>query len=38
MGKLLNVVTELHKQTERNYIERMLNNKVICMTKAKECG
>jgi len=36
MGKLRNFVTPLHKATTRNYIERMVNNKVDCMLKAKE--
>jgi len=36
MGKLKNFVRLLHKATSRNYIERMVNNKVECMLKAKE--
>ena len=36
MGKLRNFVTPLHQATKRNYIERMVNNKVECMLKAKE--
>jgi len=36
MGKLRNFVTPLHKATSRNYLERMVNNKVECMLKAKE--
>ena len=36
MGELLNLVTPLHKKTSRNYIERMMNEKVHCMEKAKE--
>lgn len=38
MGKLLNVITKLHKRTKRNYIERMMNEKVECMTVAKKYG
>ena len=36
MGKLLNIVTPLHQKTKRNYIERMMDEKVHCMIKAKE--
>jgi len=36
MGKLIELVTPLHKSTKRNYIERMMNDKVHCMLKAKE--
>jgi len=36
MGRLLNLVTPLHKQTKRNYIDRMVDDKVECMLKAKE--
>ena len=36
MGKLVNFVTKLHQSTERNYIERMINEKVKCMVKARE--
>lgn len=36
MGQLLNVLTPLHKQTKRQYIERMMDEKVACMMKAKE--
>ena len=32
----INLVTYLHKKTKRNYVERMLNNKVICMKEAKK--
>ena len=35
MGKLLEVVTPLHKRTKRGYIDRMVNDKVHCMLKAK---
>lgn len=36
MGRLLNIVTPLHKKTKRDYIGRMVNDKVQCMLKAKE--
>lgn len=36
MGRLLNIVTPLHKKTKRDYIARMLDEKVHCMRKAKE--
>ena len=36
MGKLLNIVTPLHKKTRRAYVERMMDDKVHCMLKAKE--
>ena len=36
MGKLVNFVTPLHKATKRKYIDRMLDDKVNCMLKAKE--
>lgn len=36
MGKLLDVVTPLHKRTKRGYIDRMVDDKVHCMLKAKE--
>ena len=38
MGKLLDIVTKLHKKTKRNYIERMMNEKVHCMKIAKKYG
>jgi len=38
MGTLLNLVTPLHKQTKRDYIARMVDDKVHCMEKAKEYG
>lgn len=38
MGKLRNFVTPLHKATKRNYIARMLDDKVQCMKIAKEYG
>jgi len=36
MGKLLNIVTPLHQSTTRSYIDRMVDEKVHCMLKAKE--
>lgn len=36
MGNLLNIVTPLHKKTKRDYIARMMDDKVHCMIKAKE--
>lgn len=36
MGRLLNIVTPLHKMTKRGYIDRMVDDKVHCMIKAKE--
>ena len=36
MGNLVNFVTPLHKATERTYIDRMIDDKVNCMLKAKE--
>lgn len=36
MGKLVNYVTPLHEKTERDYIGRMMDDKVHCMLKAKE--
>jgi ubiquinone/menaquinone biosynthesis C-methylase UbiE len=36
MGRLLNVVTPLHKRTKRDYLARMQDDKVACMLKAKE--
>ncbi len=38
MGKLLNVVTQLHKKTKRDYIGRMMDEKVKCMKIAKKYG
>ena len=37
MGKLVNYVTPLHQATSRAYIDRMVDDKVNCMHKAKEC-
>lgn len=36
MGRLLNIVTPLHKATQRDYLARMVDSKVECMLKAKE--
>jgi SAM-dependent methyltransferase len=36
MGRLLNVVTPLHKRTRRDYLARMKDDKIACMIKAKE--
>ncbi len=36
MGRLMNIVTPLHKRTKRDYVERMVDEKVHCMHKAKE--
>ena len=36
MGKLLNIVTPLHQMTKRDYLARMVDEKVHCMLKAKE--
>jgi SAM-dependent methyltransferase len=36
MGRLLEIVTPLHKRTRRDYLARMVDDKVHCMLKAKE--
>ena len=36
MGKLVNFVTSLHQATSRDYLARMIDEKVHCMLKAKE--
>ena len=38
MGRLLDIVTPLHKKTKRDYIKRMNNGKVECMKIAKQYG
>ena len=38
MGELINLVTPLHKQTSRDYVGRMLDNKVDCSRIAKQYG
>ncbi|MDO8875015.1 MAG: class I SAM-dependent methyltransferase [Pseudolabrys sp.] len=36
MGRLLDIVTPLHRATKRDYLARMVDDKVHCMLKAKE--
>ena len=36
MGNLKEFVTPLHQQTQRDYVGRMMDNKVECMMRAKE--
>src|SRR5947207_16001532 len=36
MGQLLNLATPLHKKTKRDYLARMVDDKIHCMQKAKE--
>lgn len=36
MGELLNIVTPLHQATQRDYLARMIDDKVEAMLKAKE--
>jgi len=38
MGQLRNFVTPLHKATKRNYLARMIDDKVACMAAAKKYG
>ncbi len=38
MGKLMNIITPLHKRTARDYVGRMTDNKVECMKAAKQYG
>ncbi len=38
MGKLLNIVTKLHTATQRDYVARMVDDKINCMIKSKEYG
>ena len=38
MGNPANYVTRLHQATSRSYIDRMVDDKVNCMLKAKEYG
>lgn len=38
MGQLVELVTPLHKKTQRDYLARMLDDKVHCMEKAREYG
>ena len=36
MGQLVQFVTSLHQATSRAYVDRMVDDKVHCMLKAKE--
>ena len=36
MGAELNLIQNLHKSTQRNYLERMLDNKIECMLTARK--
>ena len=36
MGSFFNLITSLHKSTKRDYLERMVNEKVKCMKKARK--
>lgn len=36
VGRLMNVVTPLHRATKRDYLARMMDDKVHCMIQAKE--
>src|SRR5271157_997547 len=36
MGRLLEIVTPLHKRAKRDCLARMVDDKVHCMVKAKE--
>jgi len=38
MGKLLNIITKNHIKTKRDYLPRMINEKVNCMNIAREYG
>lgn len=38
MGQLLEIVTPLHQQTKRDYLARMVDDKVACMKIAKQYG
>ena len=38
MRQLLNIITPLHKNSSRNYIERMVNNKIHCSEVARQYG
>jgi SAM-dependent methyltransferase len=38
MGQCIDIVTPLHRQTNRDYLARMTDDKVACMRKAKEYG
>ena len=38
MGQLLNIITKLHKKTKREYLPRMMDNKIEAMKVAKKYG
>ncbi len=38
MGKLLDIITPLHKQAKRDYLARMNDDKVYCMKIARQYG
>jgi len=38
VGQLLGIITALHKKTSRDYIGRMIDNKIECMKIAKKFG
>jgi ubiquinone/menaquinone biosynthesis C-methylase UbiE len=38
MGKLLNIITPLHKKTSRDYLARMTDDKIHCMNVANQYG
>ena len=38
MGRLMDIVTPLHKRTQRDYLQRMIDSKVECMGVAKQYG
>ena len=38
MGRLLNIVSNLHTRTKRDYLGRMVDDKVACMKVAKQYG
>ena len=38
MGRLFGLVTPSHKKTKRKYLNRMVDDKVHCMLKAREGG
>ncbi|WP_373071990.1 class I SAM-dependent methyltransferase [Sulfurimonas sp.] len=38
MGKLLDIVTKLHTRTSRDYVSRMVDDKINAMVKSKEYG
>ena len=38
MGKLVNITTALHESTNRDFLARMVDDKVHCMKLAKQYG